>query len=126
MSTDHADTVKSLLDAAGIPDVYRGLMRDGDQIPEAAVFVESSGGAGPSSYFGGAIDTPTVQVFIRGPKRKRDVANATARAVFDAINHVEPAGYIDCKPLQSSPISVGPDKNERFIFSVNAILQIDE
>lgn len=127
MATDHADTVKDLLDAAGVSNVLRGLMRDGPNIADDSVFVETTGGFAPDSYFGGeSVDSPTVQIMIRGTKGRRDEAHTTARACFDAIDHVEPSGYMSCVPQQGTPISIKTDGEGRPLFTVNAVLQIDE
>lgn len=127
MATDHASTVKGLLDTAGVSDVYRGLMREGPTIPDQAVFVETTGGFAPEGLFGSSIDVPTVQIVVRGTADgKRDEAHAVARACYDAVDYVVPTGYIACRPVQSGPISIGQDDKDRYIFSINIALEIHE
>ena len=103
-------------------NVFKGhLCPPGAGIPEEAVFVDQSGGAGPGRHFS---DTPNinrinVQVLYRGRRKKVDEARATADQIREALEKVVITDIIYVHALESAPMAAGLNSNERSVFSMN-------
>ena len=126
MATDHAKTVYDLIVAAGVSNVRVGKVEDVDDYP--AVFCLSTGGPKPAPLFGNsrAYRQATVQVRVVGPRNDDEDVHQTARSVYDAIDHVQPTGYMSVEPQQSAPIFIQSRAQNRSDYSVNVMCKIFE
>ncbi len=107
---------------SGPRNVFVGHFRPpGGGIPEEAIFVDQSGGAGPGRYFSGTpnINRINVQVLYRGRRKKVDEARATADQIREALEKVVITDIIYVHALESAPMAAGLNSNERSVFSFN-------
>ncbi len=103
-------------------NVFVGHLRPhGSGIPEEAVFVDQSGGAGPGRYFSGTpnINRINVQVLYRGRRKQVDEARDTADQIREALEKVVITNIIYVHALESAPMAAGLNSNERSVFSMN-------
>lgn len=95
------------------------------QSPDAAIGIFSTGGYEASGTHG--YDRPVTQVRIRGEKHGVTGALAKARAVYAALQGLHsttlPDGtyVVSCKGLQSGPVSIGFDDNDRPEYTINFV-----
>lgn len=93
------------------------------QTPDEAIALFATGGLQASGKHG--YDSPTVNVQVRGPENDPLAALAKAEAVYGALQGLHratlPGGtrVINCRGLQSYPVSLGRDDNERQGYSIN-------
>lgn len=126
--------IAQYLDAQGVgdyePDSAGGsiYVQKLPQTPDEAIGIFASGGFEASGVWG--YDNPTVNVQVRGAPHDPVGALAKARAVYSALHGFHMATLpdgtfvINCRGIQSGPVSLGPDENDRFRFSLNFQLEV--
>lgn len=98
------------------------------QTPDEAIAIFSSGGFEASGKWG--YDAPTVNIQVRGEPHDPIGALAKAREVYGALQGLHavtlPDGtrVINCRGIQSGPVSLGQDDEDRFRFSLNFQLEV--
>lgn len=98
------------------------------QSPDAAIALFSTGGPQASGKHG--YDSPVVNVHVRGAANDVIGALAKATAIYDALHGLHsmalPGGIrvINCLGLQSGPITIGRDQNDRPRYSLNFQLEV--
>jgi hypothetical protein len=122
------------LDAQGLgvysPDEAGGsiFLEKTPQTPDQALGIFVSGGPGASGALGW--DTPTVQVIVRGGRHDPRSAINFANAVYGALQGLNtttlPGGVyvLNCVGVQSGPVRIGFDDEERLRLSLNFQLEI--
>lgn len=98
------------------------------QTPDVAIGIFATGGYLASGKWG--YDLPTVNIQVRGAAHDPVGALAKARAVYAALHGFHMAALpdgtfvINCRGIQSGPVSLGPDDEDRFRFSLNFQLEV--
>ena len=128
MSTDHPKAVRDYLVAQGMDSnkVFAGpAFRDA---PKDAVFVVPYGGQVPQSLFGSTqtLKHAAIQCMVVGAPGRHQEAHETAIAVYDHLENASPTGYLITQMLQSQPLFLGVDTDERARYSVNLHAKIIE
>lgn len=122
------DDIAAALESAGVAGgtsgwgLYKGILPDK---PDKAVALYETAGDVPSSAL--ALDFPGLQVRVRGPRRRDDAAPYTAarakiQEVFDALHAQEArlgSGYVFIYAVNSGPLPMGYDANDRLHLSLN-------
>jgi hypothetical protein len=90
--------------------------------PDQAVMVIDQPGPGSDSELG--YDSPGFQVIVRGTSDPR-VSFDRAREIYDALHGLGPVNLPDgtrllsCVAMQSHPVPIGQDSNNRFEHTLN-------
>ncbi len=97
--------------------------------PDKAVMVENTGGM-PQDMRRTAYNDPSIRILVRGTQDPR-VAKGLARDITGAIGTFGGDSFIiggipvvKCQAIQSNPVSIGQDDNNRHRFSINFELRI--
>jgi hypothetical protein len=116
------DEIGAFLEAAGIGAVGQVIFLGGIPVgaKDEAVVIRETSGLKPEFVHGQnavAIDKPSLQVVVRDPSFEE--ARSRMKAVADALTGVanqtlSGVRYLRIRPVQSSPIDLGPDQNHRF------------
>lgn len=118
------------IDATGVTgNVYVGWMPSG---PDLAVAVMPSGGDPQLSQI--PTDLPVAQFLVRGEREDLAGAYALARSIYSEVTcldlvTLDDAGddevyVVTATALQTDPIPLGQDDNQRFGFSVNVRFRV--
>jgi hypothetical protein len=107
----------------------------GTDIPDVAVFCLATGSVQNDPYIGvdTALRRKTVQIMCRGPRNNVAEAEALGVLVIETLDRAQaadfpgsaPTGYIDTR-TDGHPNYLGPDGNNRYEYSVNALMRITE
>lgn len=125
MATDHTETLRLLLVAAGFSNVVAGdRWPDAD---EAVVILPAPGGPRRRFLDGGTAEDKQdgVQVIVRGSRNGYAAAHTRARAIYNALRFAAPDGYDYIVP-QGGAGYIGRDGDERPQFSINFIARLVE
>lgn len=95
--------------------------------PDICISVLDAPGRSPDPRY--QRDEPSLQILVRGARRDYDVAYGVAKSVKDELNGIDPI-VLDSKDyvlfvMIGNIIPVGPDENERPVFSLNFRLTIE-
>lgn len=100
--------------------------------PDQAVMVMPTGGTGNGTRQ--AVDERTVQILVRGPRFDPRPGLVTARAIYSALDCLDLTTIDDggadqvfihsITALQSDPIPLGVDENDRHEWSLNFAVRI--
>lgn len=109
------------LDDSGITgNVFMDIL---PEKPDTAFCVRSTGGDPADVKLG--YDFPTIHIIVRATRDPRE-SYALALAVYDTFHGLHGAEIVaggtyvvGCEGIQSEPVSIGPDKNGRFRYSLN-------
>lgn len=93
--------------------------------PDQAVVARDTGGAPGEAT--SAIDYPTFQLMVRSGKLRSDLARAKMIECYNALHEGDipdsttspPRQLVYCFGVQSSPLYIGTDENERPEFVIN-------
>lgn len=110
-------------------NLFRGKMRAvGGGIPTKAVFVLATGGPAPETYANSSTKFffSAVQIMIRSDERDFQSGQADARAIRNALHHVDLAGYITVNAQESEPLYLGEADEGYHLWSVNLELWHEE
>lgn len=128
MPTPHVDIATALSDA-GLgtlaTDLFYGPVRDGAQVPDAALFVLETGGFQPVPDIGGAsaadLRERSVQLRVRSAQRDYSGGYATAQSAWGAVHKQQPAGYVSWEA--GEPLFVETDESGRHHWSINVLVR---
>ena len=110
-------------EAGSTGDVYIGQL---PSVPDNLVAIYPTGGPGSDQKLG--YDSPSVQVIVRNVNIVS--ADSKAREIYDALHGISsislPDGTwtVSCHGIQSGPVYIGQDKNDRHEFSLNFMLEV--
>lgn len=126
IATIIATAVGSAAPGAAGSYVFNGPARPD---PAKAIFCLAHGGPAPIDYQSGAsvqFAKPQVIVRVREEAGSFRLAETLARSAHAACSSVAVSGYLDCRVLQSHPLYMGPDDQDRHEFSFTVELTLDE
>ena len=86
--------------------------------PDQVVSIHETGGEDPDQ-FSPASGVVTFQVQVRGKTFEYDIARTKMQAVFDSLNDATIAGHTYTFSMQSGPLSLGVDGNNRPELAIN-------
>lgn len=89
------------------------------ETPDQVVSIMETGGQVPNQFETSAGGIVTFQVQVRGAEFEYDVARTKMAAAFTALNQANIAGYVFVYALQSAPLSLGIDQNNRPELALN-------
>jgi hypothetical protein len=107
-------------------NVFNGGVRE---IDGRVIFCLCHGGQFPDDIVGNLVQSyqrPRVQIRIREDQENFGSGETLARSVRDSVHLKVPAGYIDCRAVESSPLYLGQDDFGRHEWSINVELTIKE
>lgn len=107
-------------------DVFNGPVREE---PARGVWCLTYGGRAPDDIVGNPADSyqyPRVQIRVRDLQENFGSGETLARNVREAIHLLVPAGYIDCRAIESAPLYLGADDFGRHEWAINVELTIRE
>jgi len=119
--------IANALQAAGLgtvaTDIFEGLVRDGADIADAAIFVLKTGG--PTALRDLTTENRVyrsefVDVHVRSDVNARTVGQQTAEAVFQALANTTPAGYVMWLAREPTPIEQDNKGRHRWVVGVQA------
>ena len=97
-------------------------------VPEVVVALYPTGGGSPEGDL--PYLTPSVQIYVRGTKDPR-IGMSMAQDIYNKLQGFHHERFIEngtwilsCKALQSFPIHIGIDGNERHEYTLNFVLEI--
>ncbi len=107
--------------------VFPGAERDGDQVPDRAIFCAAYGGQPPEGEYSSSksIHRVSVQVKVRGACGDQRDAYELAGDVYAALTYAKPAGAWLVR-AKAPPIRLAPDKKMRWKWSVNVTVMAYE
>lgn len=120
---DPSTAVRDQLEAALPAETFkRGPVRPTPDVVAQAAFVIPTGGPGPEPFnnAGNDFGRPTVQVRSRAAKSADSITFAIA--IRDALNKKPPAGFVECRALETGPILLGLDDQGNTEYSQNFTL----
>lgn len=100
--------------------------------PARGVFCLAHGGRPPDDIVGNAAapeisyQYPRVQIVVREVQQSFGSGETLAKNVRKAVHLKVPAGYIDCRAIESAPLYLGEDDLGRHVWSINVELTIRE
>jgi len=110
------DDIGSALTTAGLVGgatgwtLYKSYFPDK---PDQVVGLFETGGDDPDLTEGTKYDMPSFQVRVRGQEFEYDTARTKIEAVFSTLHDATVSGYIFVFAVNSGPIPLGYDKNNR-------------
>lgn len=107
-------------------EVFNGPVRPE---PTRAVFCLVTGGITPEDIVensGESYHRPRVQIRVRDAQQDFAGGEVFATSVRDAVHLQVPAGYIECRAVESAPMYLGPDDQGRHEWSINVELLLRE
>lgn len=88
--------------------------------PTKQIAIIETGGYAPTMEAVQGYDYPTFQVLVRTEKYKYQEGRAKIQEVYDSLHLGDlGGGYVDCIGIQSAPMFVGFDNDERPNWSIN-------
>lgn len=129
-----AEGIALLLDAIGVasfePDTASGTIyiEKLPQQPDQAIGLFLTGGPASSRKHG--YDMPVLNVQVRGNPNAPGAAVELAWGVYSALHALhsvtleDGTRIIDCAGVQSGPVSIGLDENERPRYSLNFQMEV--
>lgn len=95
-------------------------------VPHKCVFVLGTTGITDEPWVDGGTRTGLkkygAQIWVRSEVEDYDAGRALADAVFNAVDKVPPAGYLECRALNSGPAYVRKDAMGHHEWTINVIL----
>ena len=120
-----ADYIISKIDAVGEDTIFSDLPSS----PDKAVLIEQTGG--PVGHFIYSYDTPRLRILVRGEKHDSIAPANTAYKIYDLLHGWHGGKLMDdgvyihrIEGVQSAPIKVGPDDNNRHRYSINLDFEV--
>jgi hypothetical protein len=111
------DDLKSQLATDGVVDGATGwgcYLGGQPETPDKTITIYETGGDGEPDQFSGTEHTyPTFQVRGRGAAFGYEALRTKMQDVFNSLNNVDISGYVYVYPVDSGPIALGYDGNNR-------------